>query len=108
MCSQPTFLDDVLTGKVEPGAIDGFIDRWHDAPNGRELHDYLGMTREEYSLWFRVPDALSYLIKARREAMPLNDAVAGGCRELRTSTAPLESTKIARLEEWLKAHGELP
>jgi hypothetical protein len=52
------FIDLCPDGKVDFDDIDDFIDRWHETPRGAELHDYLGMTQEEYSLWLRVPDAL--------------------------------------------------
>jgi hypothetical protein len=107
MSSQPNFLELCLGGTVKPDEIDDFVDRWHEAPRGQELHDYLGMTPEEYSLWLRVPDALPYIAEARREMTPLADAVMGGCRELRRSAQSADRSKIARLEEWLKAKGEL-
>ena len=106
MSSDLSFLDQCLGGNAAPDQIDDFIDRWHAAPDGRELHDYLGMTSEEYSLWLRVPDALPCIIKARIDATPLADAVLYEYRGLR-GDRPIDRTKIARLKEWLKAKGEL-
>ena len=107
MSSRRTFIDLCLEGKVPLDDVDDFVDRWHEDPEGFELHDYLGMTQEEYSLWLRVPDALPYIIKARREARPLADVVARGCRELGSELQTSKKSKIARLQEWLKAKGEL-
>ena len=107
MSSRRAFIDLCLEGKVPLDDVDDFVDRWHETPEGFELHDYLGMTPEEYSLWLRVPDALPYIIKARREAKSLADVVAHGCRDLRSAVQTSEKSKIARLQEWLKAKGEL-
>jgi len=107
MSSETTFLDLCLAGRVTPDKVDDFVDRWHETPGGRELHDYLGMTTEEYSPWLRVPDALPYIIAARREMTSLADAVARGCQELRRTAPVHDESRITRLEEWLSAKGEL-
>ena len=67
MSDKPKFLELYMVGKVDVGATDDFVDRWHDEPGGRELHDYLGMTEEEYALWLRHPDALPDIAAARRD-----------------------------------------
>ena len=107
MSSRHAFIDLCLEGKVPLDDIDDFIDRWHEAPEGFELHDYLGLTQEEYSLWLRVPDALAYIIKARHEAKPLTDVVVSSCRDLRLAAQTNDKSKIARLQKWLKTKGEL-
>ena len=106
MSSERSFVDLLMAGKVSLDQIDDFVDRWHAAPSGRELHDYLGMTAEEYSLWLRVPDALQYVVAARQEMKPLAETVAGACRELRQAPARRDA-KTTRLEEWLSAKGVL-
>ena len=107
MSSERPFLDLLLAGKVSPGQIDDFVDRWHAAPGGRELHDYLGMTAEEYSLWVRVPDALEYVVAARQKMKPLAETVAHACKELRQTDPKGHDAKSVRLEEWLSAKGAL-
>lgn len=50
-----TFLDDWRTGRVtDPEAIDLRIAEWHDTPGfgGPPLHEYLGMSWEQYTAWF--------------------------------------------------------
>src|SRR5579864_3755883 len=107
MSSGRAFMDLCLDGKAALDDIDDFIDRWHESPEDTELHDYLGMTQEEYSLWLRVPDALSCIIKARRDAMPLADVIVSECDELLRTSQTNDTSKIARLQKWLKAKGEL-
>jgi hypothetical protein len=107
MSSRIAFIDLCLEGKVPLDDIDNFIDQWHETPEGFELHDYLGMTQEEYSLWLRVPDALPYIITARHEAKSLADVVASGYQDLRFAAQPSDKAKIVRLQKWLKAKGEV-
>jgi hypothetical protein len=107
MSSERRFLDLLIAGKVSPDQIDDFVDRWHEAPGGRELHDHLGMTSEEYSLWLRVPDALQYVVAARQEMKPLAETVARVCRESRQTAPDTRDARTARLEEWLSAKGVL-
>lgn len=107
MSSQGTFIDLCLGGKVLLDEIDDFIDQWHETPTGHELHDYLGLTKEEYSLWLRVPDALPYIVKARRENKPLKDEIVYACRDLQQTGQPCDQPMIDRLQVWLNAKGEL-
>jgi hypothetical protein len=107
MSNRRAFIDLCVEGKVAPDNIDDFVDQWHETPEGSALHDHLGMTREEYSLWLRVPDALPYIIKARQEGKLLTDVVVNGCRNLRLAPQSDDKSKIERLKKWLKAKGEL-
>ena len=102
MSRRQTFMALCLKGKVELDTIDNYVDQWHETPSKLELHDYLGMTREEYSLWLRVPDALPYIIKARREKQPLSDMVLHGYHDLKLTGRPDDHYKISRLQEWLE------
>jgi len=106
MSRDASFLSLCIDGKVTPQEVDDFVDKWHEAPAGRELHEFLGMTEEEYSLWVRVPDALPYIVKARRNRLPLKDVVRHGFQEMRGAGSEARAT-IDRLQEWLKTKGEV-
>ena len=106
MSSHPKFLDLCLEGKAVFDDIDDFIDQWHETPQGYELHDYLGMTNEEYSLWLRAPEALAYIIKARREMQPLKETVVYACQDLGRVGRSSDQSTINQLQNWLKAKGE--
>ena len=107
MSSRPAFIDLCVEGKVPLDDLDDFVDQWHEAPEGIELHDYLGMTQEEYSLWLRVPDALPCIVKARREGKSLTDVVVNECHDLRLASQSDDKSKFERLQKWLKAKGKL-
>ncbi|HVC54791.1 MAG TPA: hypothetical protein VND95_02490 [Stellaceae bacterium] len=101
------FVDLCLAGNVLLEEIDDFVDHWHEAPEGAELHDYLGMTEEEYSLWLRVPDSLPYIIKARHDGGPLTNAVVNAYQDMRLAARSNDQSKITRLQKWLESKGEL-
>ena len=46
------FINDVLNGKAFYNDIDTYIDKWHECGGcGVELHEYLGLTLEQYAKW---------------------------------------------------------
>lgn len=64
-----TFVDDVVAGRTTLDALDDYIDRWHDGEGrGSALHDFLGLTWEEYGAWIKDPAALNTVIALKRSA----------------------------------------
>jgi hypothetical protein len=64
-----TFIDLVLAGQIAATSIDDFVEEWHHSPAGGragtiELHEYLGLTWDEYSLWVEQPESLRSLTVA--------------------------------------------
>ncbi|MFD6095736.1 hypothetical protein ACFVWN_04525 [Nocardiopsis flavescens] len=66
-----TFIEAALSGHVGVDDIDLYIDAWHDGEDGRDLHEYLGMTWEEYQLWVERPESLRYIISSRAHGKPI-------------------------------------
>lgn len=62
-----SFIDDCLSGVTSPDKIDTYIKQWSDGEKGlnQELHEYLGMTWEEYSIWGTQPSSLSSILRSR-------------------------------------------
>ena len=61
-----TFIEKCLRSDESPGAIDDYVDQWHEGESDRPLHTFLGMTREEYGAWVEGLDLLVSLLNARR------------------------------------------
>src|SRR5436309_7574162 len=103
-----SFIELSLERKVLLDEIDAFVDAWHKQPEGVSLHEYLGMTRAEYSLWIRDPDTLPYIIKARHEQRPLTSVVNDNYQEFRIAARAdtVLNLKLKRLKSWLKEQGE--
>ncbi|MGZ0708693.1 hypothetical protein ACWPKO_10180 [Coraliomargarita sp. W4R53] len=98
------YLDLVLNGEEFDFAIDDYIDKWHDLPCAPEpLHDYLGMTLDEYNLWVENSDSLSQILYRRtmKSDMPVSDLKEMHLMAARSTSKHDPSV----LTEWLKAGG---
>ena len=105
--SEPrSFIDRASTGQVLFNEIDDFVERWHRGESAEELHEYLGMTRDEYALWLGNPDALAIICAARRRRQSLTDAVNEAMPELRMAAQSGDAAKIRNMEAWLQRRGE--
>lgn len=64
------FKERFLAGECGTEAIDGYVERWHTAPeDGVELVEYLGLTEAEYEVYVREGDAaLEKLLLSQRKA----------------------------------------
>ena len=59
------FITMCLSGEAHPEEIDEFVNQWHDSGSDLPIHEYLGMTRDEYLSWVRDPDVLPDIVRAR-------------------------------------------
>ena len=59
-----TFIDLVRMGKADPDDIDNYVDAWHDSgpDETRKLHEFLGMTWDEYARWVEDPTCLRQIL----------------------------------------------
>lgn len=93
-----------LRGDVMSDEIEDFVERWHQSDVPQELHAYLGMTWEEYSLWMTDPDYIDLIIAARRDERPLREAINDNLRSTERLAARSDDTgKIAALRRWIAA-----
>ncbi len=71
------FIQLCLSGEVLEEDIDEFIDNWHEGKAGQyqSLHEFLGMSWEEYSIWVIKPSSLPLILSAHRKNLHLNVAL---------------------------------
>jgi len=87
--------------------IDDFVDTWHESKNKIPLHEFLGMTWEEYALWVADPNVLPFIVTAHKEGQDIENLLE------QLKTLPLAARaehpkKAIELMKWLKQRGELP
>lgn len=61
-----TFVDLYLIGACPASEIDNAVAAWHQGTGHRHLHDYLGLTRDEYAEWVAHPERLVSILERHR------------------------------------------
>ncbi|MBP6740189.1 MAG: hypothetical protein KA146_09360 [Leptospiraceae bacterium] len=86
--------------------IDDFIDKWHESESSLTLHEYLGMTHDEYKLWLEKPESLKFIIFSKKNNTPIKTALQNFST---TQLAARASSNKEALEiiEWLKKTNRL-
>jgi hypothetical protein len=67
-----------------------------------ELHEYLGMTHEEYEVWLCDPVSLPAILHARQSGRALVEIMADRYNELRAANRRADATIPFSLDNWLK------
>lgn len=62
-----TFVNDVLAGIAAPSDLDDYIEYWHEGYAGDvELHEYIGMSQADYTIWINDPKHIYKVINHER------------------------------------------
>lgn len=109
--SSTSFVEDLLAGRALLSDLDDYVDRWHALDHSvpeasMELHEFLGMSWEEYSSVIRFPASIRFVLAARRAGESLDETL----REVGASgiAARADSREDAeQLVRWLKARGHI-
>jgi hypothetical protein len=102
--SDPSFMMLALRGDILAEEIEDFIEAWHVANVDQEIHEYLGMTFDEYSLWVADPDSIDVILTARHDHRSLKEAVNDNIRaQERLAARADEAGKLAILSRWIAA-----
>jgi hypothetical protein len=107
MSSRVPFIDLAVRGDVMPDEIDDFVDAWHESNSEEKLHEFLGLTWEEYSLFASHPEYVNLIIAARIRHQPILDAVNDNLRhEERIAARSDDAGKLAILRKWIAAQSD--
>ena len=105
----PSFFDLYCHGEAAADEIEDYVSRWHrsaePAAKDLPLHDYLGLSREEYEVLLYDPDALPLILAARASQCSLVGLMAARLQELKSANRPEDGTTIFLLGNWLAARG---
>jgi hypothetical protein len=101
-----SFIDLCLSGDVLEDEIDSFVDSWHeDDETTLELHEYLGMSWEEYSVWATRPSILPFILSARNNGTSFDVELNQERLALAARAETVEEAQ--RMESWLKLMGKI-
>ncbi|MEW2924563.1 hypothetical protein [Pseudomonas juntendi] len=97
-----SFLELCLRGDVLTDEIDDFVEAWHEGREGvdQDLHEYLGMSWEEYSVWSTNPSMLPYILSARRHGISFEEELNRDRYALAARAPSAQEAK--RIIDWLK------
>lgn len=95
--SMYNFIQNCLTGDALLDEIDEYIDEWHDGDSELPLHDYLGMSWDEYAAWIESPENLTYIITARKRGITYTEALSQVAAMAARSSA---ISKTPEIENW--------
>jgi len=100
------FIQKCLDGDEDLAAIDDYVAEWHEKEDdGVELHDYLGMTWDEYSLWAEKPNALPYILRARKFSENVVELIEQESQPLAARASTTDEAQ--RLMGWLQQTGRI-
>lgn len=57
-----TFIEDCLNGKATAKDVYDYVDKWHSSNSKLSLHNFLGITTQEYVQWVKDENILDDLI----------------------------------------------
>ncbi|WEK30780.1 MAG: hypothetical protein P0Y58_00905 [Candidatus Pseudomonas phytovorans] len=102
-----SFVELCLEGSVLEEEIERFVEDWHEGRQGldMELHEYLGMSWEEYQLWATTPSVLPFVLTARKRGITLDQELAQDRHAMAARAGSIaEATKV---EAWLRSVGKI-
>ncbi len=102
-----SFISNCLSGEAFMDEINDYIEQWHSGLVGKnqELHEFLGMSWDEYSLWATRPSILSAIINSRMRHISLDEELNFERVTLAASTK--NNQAAVKMEEWLKKIGQI-
>ena len=98
---ETSFIDLCLKGLADLSEIDDYVDKWHHCEDDIEVHDFLGMSEDEYALWVEKPQSLRFILFSRKYNIPLSKAVKQ-LTELPFAARGANTSEIDEVMAWLK------
>jgi hypothetical protein len=100
-----SFVESVLSGDAGINEIDDYIEAWHSLPDdsseaGQELHEFLGMTWDEYRLWVERPESIRFTLAARKAGRSVGEVLAA-VRTAGVAARSSEAEEAEQVLDWL-------
>ena len=99
------FIELCVRGKVLMEEIDDFVDEWHEGNFNQDLHEFLGMDEDEYTLWMRDASVLPFIVTAHAKKRSLGEVLE------EYSGLPIAARSnqgnVEKMLDWLQQQGKL-
>lgn len=102
-----SFVELCLEGSVLEEEIDQFVEDWHEGREGADmqLHEYLGMSWDEYQIWATTPLVLSFVLAARKRGTSLDQELTMERYAIAARAGSV--AEATRVEAWLRSTGKI-
>lgn len=100
--SAESFVTLCLRGELLTEEIDDWVERWHQSDSELTLAQFLGMTDEEYNAWLLDDTVLPFILKARKDDVPLETSLEQGIE--RIAARNQSSREVMQVLSWLNKH----
>ena len=83
--------------------IDDEIDAWHEADTTIPLHEWLGLTTDEYQLFVEKLASIHIILAARHENRSLKELLDAKDAVSLIAARGVSAAEVTELSKWLKA-----
>lgn len=101
-----TFVNECLSGRALLDDVDDWIDEWHESDTDLSLDSFLGFSDDEGALFAERPDALRFIVAARRQHVPVAKVLATRDNYALAARAG-DSERATAVLAWLRETGRL-
>ena len=108
MSRKRSIVERLLSGEeYDLTRIDDEIDAWHEADTTIPLHEWLGLTQDEYQLYVEMPASIRIILAARHQNRSLKELLTGNDANSFIAARGASVEEMTALRKWLKATGRL-
>jgi hypothetical protein len=108
MSEKCSIVERLLSGEESDlTRIDDEIDAWHEAETAIPLHEWLGLTPDEYQLYVEKPASIRIILAARHHNRSLKELLAAKDAISLVVARGASAAEMTELKKWLKATGRL-
>jgi hypothetical protein len=103
MSSKRSIVERLLSGEeCDLSRIDDEIDAWHEADTTIPLHEWLGLTADEYQIYVEKPAAIRIILAARHHNRSLKELLAAKDATSLIAARGASTAEMTELRKWLK------
>jgi hypothetical protein len=103
-----TYMDRLLSGSALLEEAEDYVGAWHSSDSHDDLHSFLGMSWDEYSLWVEKPKALRLIVAARERSRPVVELMQHEHDYALAARGGLSTDEVREMRAWLRETGRLP
>ena len=108
MSSRRSIVERFLSGEgCDLTKIDDEIGAWHEADTTVPLHEWLGLTSDEYQLYVEKPVSIRIILAARQHNRSLKELLSARDSPKLIAARGASAAEVTELRKWLKATGRL-